>query len=237
VSDLRRRTEKADEERAKLLLQGFKSQSHGASRENLLELTASFLDKLDPEQVLRRRIHTLENDTSYVFKEMDKSFSLGIKILQEDHILEDIRYVFETATKGISLMERIVQYTFLESLELLLGFGISLGPHNTPLTVFRSLEKLRSSRPYMKNRLDQHGKELRGLLDRSTLCMGPARCDVLCTSFRVLDQDISTVTKEFEPVTAIQKIRQWCKDRKAATHELTWFHVSSTNVSHATHVL
>lgn len=71
---------------------------------------------------------------------MDKTFGLGIKILQEDHTLENIRYVFEAATEGISWMERIVQYTFLESLELLLGSGISLGSHHTPLTVFRRLK-------------------------------------------------------------------------------------------------
>jgi len=67
--------------------------------------------------------------------------------------------------------------------------------------------------------------------------MGLARCDVFCTSFRVLHQDISITTKEFEPVTAIQRIGQWCKDRKAAIHELTWFHVSSTNVGYTIYTL
>lgn len=67
--------------------------------------------------------------------------------------------------------------------------------------------------------------------------MGPARCDVFYTSFRVLDQDISATTKEFEPVTAVQRIGQWCKDCKTAIHELTWFHVSSTNVGHTIYTL
>jgi hypothetical protein len=131
-----------------------------------------------------------------------------------------------------SLVVRAAEFGLISSLAFLLSCGATLGRGMTPKAAYRDVEAFSQSRPIFQKVISaDDNREVRNLLDRSTVLLGKHRCKI--SQYAWAPWYMKGYGWHGSDEVNIASLQKYLSDdnRPKAQREMLWIDVSSTNVS------